>query len=71
MQWIVTLSFLDDMVDALHDFGIKEFTKMAINEFYGHALKPWPSGFDGNPSLAKKILAYNGPIYGANKFPLF
>ena len=41
------------MVDALHDFGIKGFS-MAINEFYGHALKPWPSGFYWQSSLEKK-----------------
>ena len=52
------------MVDALHDFGIKGFS-MAINEFYGHALKPWPSGFYWQSKSGKKILAYNGPIYGA------
>jgi len=52
------------MVDALHDFGIKGFS-MAINEFYGHALKPWPSGFYWKSKSSKKILAYNGPIYGA------
>ncbi len=52
------------MVDALHDFGIKGFS-MAINEFYGHALKPWPSGFYWKSKSGKEILAYNGPIYGA------
>ena len=52
------------MVDALHDFGIKGFS-MAINEFYGHALKPWPSGFNWQSKSGKNILAYNGPIYGA------
>ena len=52
------------MVDALYDFGIKGFS-MAINEFYGHALKPWPSGFNWQSKSGKKILAYNGPIYGA------
>ena len=52
------------MVDALLDFGIKGFS-MAINEFYGHALKPWPSGFYWQSPTKRKLLAYNGPIYGA------
>lgn len=52
------------MVDVLADNNIKGFS-MAINEFYGHALKPWPSGFYWKSKSEKKILAYNGPIYGA------
>jgi len=52
------------MADALIDHNIKGFS-MAINEFYGHALKPWPSGFYWETPTGKKLLAYNGPIYGA------
>ena len=52
------------MADALIDHGIKGFS-MAINEFYGHALRPWPRGFYWKTPTNKKILSYNGPIYGA------
>tara|TARA_B100001964_G_C14242276_1_gene605620 strand:+ start:176 stop:2824 length:2649 start_codon:yes stop_codon:yes gene_type:complete len=52
------------MADALIEHNIKGFS-MAINEFYGHALKPWPSGFYWETPTNKKLLAYNGPIYGA------
>ena len=52
------------MGDALIDHNIKGFS-MAINEFYGHALKPWPSGFYWQTPTGRKILSYNGPIYGA------
>ena len=52
------------MVDALIDHNIKGFS-MAINEFYGHALKPWPSGFYWQSPTGRKLLAYNGPIYGS------
>lgn len=52
------------VVDALLDHGITGVS-MAINEHYGHALRPWPRAFRWEaPSGRRSITAYNGFIYG-------
>lgn len=51
------------VVDALLDHGITGVS-MAINEHYGHALKPWPRAFNWEAPGGRTITAYNGFIYG-------
>ncbi|MBZ9938688.1 hypothetical protein LB518_20495 [Mesorhizobium sp. BR1-1-16] len=51
------------MVDALLDHGISGIS-MAINEHFGHALRPWPRAFRWQSPAGREILAYNGFIYG-------
>jgi len=51
------------VVDALLDHGITGIS-MAINEHYGHALKPWPRAFNWEAPGGRSITAYNGFIYG-------
>jgi hypothetical protein len=51
------------VVDALLDHGITGIS-MAINEHYGHALKPWPRAFNWQAPGGRSITAYNGFIYG-------
>ena len=51
------------VVDALLDHGISGIS-MAINEHYGHALKPWPRAFNWQAPGGRTITAYNGFIYG-------
>jgi alpha-mannosidase len=51
------------VVDALLDHGITGIS-MAINEHYGHALKPWPRAFNWQAPGGRNITAYNGFIYG-------
>jgi alpha-mannosidase len=51
------------VVDALLDHGITGIS-MAINEHYGHALKPWPRAFNWQSPGGRAITAYNGFIYG-------
>lgn len=51
------------VVDALLDHGISGLS-MAINEHFGHALRPWPRAFRWQSPGGREILAYNGFIYG-------
>ena len=51
------------IVDALLDHGITGIS-MAINEHYGHALRPWPRAFNWQAPGGRTITAYNGFIYG-------
>jgi alpha-mannosidase len=51
------------VVDALLDNGITGIS-MAINEHYGHALRPWPRAFNWEAPGGRQITAYNGFIYG-------
>ncbi|HVW93897.1 MAG TPA: hypothetical protein VHB74_14980 [Devosia sp.] len=51
------------VVDALLDHGITGVS-MAINEHFGHALKPWPRAFRWQSPSGRVITAYNGFIYG-------
>ncbi|SHG27890.1 Glycosyl hydrolases family 38 C-terminal domain-containing protein [Kaistia soli DSM 19436] len=51
------------MVDALLDHGISGIS-MAINEHFGHALRPWPRAFRWQSPAGREIIAYNGFIYG-------
>jgi hypothetical protein len=51
------------VVDALLDHGITGIS-MAINEHYGHALKPWPRAFNWQAASGRTITGYNGFIYG-------
>ncbi|HZY67591.1 MAG TPA: hypothetical protein VFE52_03345 [Devosia sp.] len=51
------------VVDALLDHGITGIS-MAINEHYGHALRPWPRAFNWEAPGGRTITAYNGFIYG-------
>ncbi|WDR04335.1 hypothetical protein PSQ19_15385 [Devosia algicola] len=51
------------VIDALLDHGITGIS-MAINEHYGHALKPWPRAFNWEAPGGRTITAYNGFIYG-------
>jgi len=51
------------VVDALLDHGITGVS-MAINEHYGHALRPWPRAFNWQAPGGRTITAYNGFIYG-------
>ena len=50
-------------VDALLDHGITGIS-MAINEHFGHALRPWPRAFRWQSPGGRTIHAYNGFIYG-------
>ncbi|MDR3473176.1 MAG: hypothetical protein P4M09_16065 [Devosia sp.] len=53
------------IVDALLDHGVTGLS-MAINEHFGHALRPWPRAFRWQaPSGERALTAYNGFIYGA------
>src|SRR4029078_9733596 len=40
---------------------------MAINEHFGHALKPWPRAFRWQSPDGRILTAYNGFIYGVTK----
>ena len=51
------------VTDALLDHGITGLS-MAINEHFGHALRPWPRAFRWQSPGGREILAYNGFIYG-------
>ena len=51
------------VVDALLDHGITGIS-MAINEHFGHALRPWPRAFRWQAPGGRTITAYNGFIYG-------
>ena len=51
------------IVDALIDHGITGIS-MAINEHFGHALRPWPRAFRWQSPGGRTLLAYNGFIYG-------
>jgi hypothetical protein len=51
------------VVDALLDHGITGIS-MAINEHFGHALRPWPRAFRWQSPGGRVITAYNGFIYG-------
>ena len=51
------------VVDALLDHGVSGLS-MAINEHFGHALKPWPRAFRWQSPSGRTLLAYNGFIYG-------
>jgi alpha-mannosidase len=51
------------VVDALLDHGIGGLS-MAINEHFGHALRPWPRAFRWQAPSGRTLLAYNGFIYG-------
>ena len=51
------------VVDALIDHGITGLS-MAINEHFGHALRPWPRAFRWQAPGGREIIAYNGFIYG-------
>ena len=51
------------VVDALLDHGITGLS-MAINEHFGHALRPWPRAFRWQAPGGRTITAYNGFIYG-------
>lgn len=51
------------MVDALLDHGITGLS-MAINEHFGHALRPWPRPFRWQAPGGRTITAHNGFIYG-------
>lgn len=51
------------VVDALIDHGITGLS-MAINEHFGHALRPWPRAFRWQSPGGRMLLAYNGFIYG-------
>src|SRR5262245_6968693 len=51
------------VVDALLDHGIGGLS-MAINEHFGHALRPWPRAFRWQSPGGRTLLAYNGFIYG-------
>ena len=51
------------VVDSLLDHGITGIS-MAINEHFGHALRPWPRAFRWQAPSGRTITAYNGFIYG-------
>jgi hypothetical protein len=51
------------VADALLDHGISGLS-MAINEHFGHALRPWPRAFRWQTPGGRTLLAYNGFIYG-------
>ena len=51
------------VVDALLDHGITGLS-MAINEHFGHALRPWPRAFRWQSPGGRELIAYNGFIYG-------
>src|ERR671924_236941 len=51
------------VVDALLDHGISGLS-MAINEHFGHALRPWPRAFRWQSPSGRELIAYNGFIYG-------
>jgi hypothetical protein len=51
------------VVDALLDHGITGIS-MAINQHFGHALRPWPRAFRWQAPGGRTITGYNGLIYG-------
>ena len=52
-------------VDALLDYGV-EGLSMAVNEHFGYAVQPRPRGFWWESPGGRKLLVWNGLIYGAS-----
>jgi hypothetical protein len=51
------------LVDVLDAFGFEHFT-MAINEHFGHAVRPRPQAFRWQSPSGRELLVYNGLMYG-------
>lgn len=51
------------VVDILSDFGIDTLS-MAINEHFGYAVRPRPQAFNWRSASGRKVLVYNGLMYG-------
>lgn len=52
-------------VDALLDHGV-EGLSMAVNEHFGYAVQPRPRGFWWESPSGRKLLVWNGLIYGSS-----
>jgi alpha-mannosidase len=53
------------VVDVMLDHGIENFS-MAINEHFGHAVRPRPQAFNWESPSGRKLLVHNGLIYGVS-----
>jgi len=51
------------VVDVMLDHGIENFS-MAINEHFGHAVRPRPQAFRWRSPSGRDLLVHNGLIYG-------
>jgi hypothetical protein len=51
------------LIEVLGDFGIDHFS-MAINEHFGHAVRPRPQAFKWLSPTGRELLVYNGLMYG-------
>ncbi len=53
------------VVDVMLDHGIENFS-MAINEHFGHAVRPRPQAFRWRSPSGRDLLVHNGLIYGVS-----
>lgn len=53
------------IVDVMLDHGIENFS-MAINEHFGHAVRPRPQAFRWEAPSGRTLLVHNGLIYGVS-----
>lgn len=53
------------IVDVMLDHGIENFS-MAINEHFGHAVRPRPQAFNWQGPSGRTLLVHNGLIYGVS-----
>jgi hypothetical protein len=53
------------VVDVMLDHGIENFS-MAINEHFGHAVRPRPQAFNWRSPSGRTLLVHNGLIYGVS-----
>jgi len=51
------------IVDVMLDHGIENFS-MAINEHFGHAVRPRPQAFNWQAPSGRTLLVHNGLMYG-------
>lgn len=52
------------VIDIMLDHGIENFS-MAINEHFGHAVRPRPQAFNWISPTGRKLLVHNGLMYGS------
>lgn len=52
------------VIDVMLDHGIENFS-MAINEHFGHAVRPRPQAFNWISPTGRRLLVHNGLMYGS------
>ncbi|MBK8086434.1 MAG: hypothetical protein IPK28_22900 [Devosia sp.] len=52
------------VIDVMLDHGIENFS-MAINEHFGHAIRPRPQAFNWVSPTGRRLLVHNGLMYGS------